>query len=96
MKLWVDDERTPPDGPDWEEWVWVQTSAAAIAVLTNTEEPPEVMSLDYALGRGDTTDTIMYWLKGQPSERWPVTILAHSSSWDARELIEEMVKEFRP
>lgn len=92
MKLWVDDERTPPD----ESWVWMQTSAAAIEVLTTAVEPPEVVSLDYVLGRGDTTDTIMYWLKGQPADRWPVTILAHSSSASARELIEEMVREFRP
>lgn len=93
MKLWVDDERTPPEGGDW---VWAQTSAAAIEVLTTAEEPPEVMSLDYVLGRGDTTDTIMYWLKGQPAERWPGIIWAHSSSLDARRLIEEMVEEFRP
>lgn len=92
MKLWVDDERTPPD----ESWVWAQTCAGAIEVMLTAEEPLEVLSLDYVLGRGDTTDTIMYWLKSRPADRWPVTILAHSSSASARELIEEMVREFRP
>lgn len=98
MKIWVDDERQPPgfDSSEWEEWVWVQTSAEAIAVLSAAEERPLVMSLDYVLGGGDTTDTVMYWLKGQPVEKWPVEILAHSSSAVACRLIEEMVAEFRP
>ncbi|QDH91860.1 hypothetical protein SEA_PHRAPPUCCINO_185 [Mycobacterium phage Phrappuccino] len=92
MKLWVDDERTPPEGDDW---VWVLTVSDAIDVLTNTEVAPEVMSLDYVLKRGETADDILYWLKDQPADRWPTEILAHSSSAAARELIMQLVEDFR-
>ena len=55
----------------------------------------EVMSLDYSLGGGNTTDEILYWLKDHP-DRWPDEVLAHSGSYDGRRLIEELVREFRP
>lgn len=88
MKLWVDDERPAPEG-----WVLAKTSAEAIEILGANEVTE--MSLDYSLGRGDTGDNVLYWLRDY-NGRWPGHISAHSSSYDGRLLIEEMVRAFRP
>jgi hypothetical protein len=89
VDLWVDDERSAPKG-----WCWVQTNTAAIDIL-RTHRVAHV-SLDYVLKRGETTDEIMYWLRGHP-ERWPTgSIVCHSGSADAQALIEKMAKDFSP
>ena len=44
VKLWLDDERDPPD----ESWVWVDNAKSAIAML-NTLDVTEI-SLDHDLG----------------------------------------------
>lgn len=87
--LWVDDERTPPEG-----WLWVETVKDAIGILEMRRI--EHLSLDYTLHRGETTDAIMYWLREHP-ERWPTgSITCHSGSGSAQHLIETMVKDFAP
>lgn len=54
------------------------------------------LALDYVLGRAQTTDQIMYWLKDNP-DRWPTgDITCHSSSGSARTLIDQLVDEFTP
>lgn len=88
VKLWVDDERPAPEG-----WCGVETSAAAIDVLA-THTVTE-MSLDYTLRRGDTTETVLYWLENHP-DRWPQHVHAHSSSSAACRLIEHMIVRLRP
>lgn len=87
--LWVDDEREPP-----EDWGWAKTNVQAIEMLA--EHRVTHLALDYILGRGQTTDDIMYWLRDHP-EHWPLeSITCHSSSSQAQRLIEKMVKDFAP
>lgn len=89
IDLWVDDERSAP-----EDWLLVDTNAAAIDVLR--ELPVRHLSLDYSLGDGETTDAIMYWLRDNP-HCWPSgNIVCHSSSSSAQRLIEFMVTDFAP
>lgn len=89
VNVWVDDERTPPEG-----WMWVETVKDAIGLLELRRI--ENLSLDYTLHKGETTDAIMDWLREHP-ERWPTgSIVCHSSSAAAVELIERMIKDFAP
>lgn len=44
MKVWLDDERTPPD----DSWTWVGSAQSAIFFLENDDV--EVISLDHDLG----------------------------------------------
>ncbi len=90
-KLWVDDEREAP-----LDWMWAKTIDGAIALLERSRV--EHLSLDYSLIKTDgrTTDEIMYWLQDHP-DRWPSeSIVCHSDSSSAQDLIERMIKDFAP
>jgi hypothetical protein len=88
LRLWVDDERPAPKG-----WVWSKTVANTIdtLILGDVEE----MSLDYVLGRGQNGGQVLEWLREHP-DRWPPVIHTHSSSLDACELMQTMVREWAP
>lgn len=89
INIWVDDERTPPEG-----WMWCKTSKDAIGLFEL--RPVEHLSLDYVLGNGDYGHKVMEWLRDHP-DHWPTgSIVCHSSSNDAVRLIEQMVKDFAP
>lgn len=89
VRLWVDDERQPPEG-----WTWVTSSSQAISVL-ESEEVVE-MSLDYCLKGMDTGDEVLFWLS-EHREHWPTgPVHAHSSNPSACALLERMVSDFAP
>lgn len=90
MKLWVDDERPAPDG-----WVWSKTVENTISTLELSPGGVSEMSLDYCLDRGRDAGAILEWLRDHPA-CWPTTVVAHSSSAAGRELIEVLVKEWKP
>jgi hypothetical protein len=87
MNLWVDDERPAPEG-----WMWTKNVPDTIEALSSKDF--DEMSLDYVLGRGQTGMDVMEWLRDH-QDRWPRVIHAHSSSYDGRRLIEELVREWR-
>ena len=93
MRLWVDDERTAPDG-----WVWAKTSDKAIVALSNADESAvnvTDMSLDHDLGGDDTTRRIVLWLceMGVP---WPERVYVHSANPVGREWLEGMIEHYGP
>lgn len=90
MKLWVDGERPAPEG-----WVWSKTVENTIATLELSPGGISEMSLDYCLDRGQDAGAILEWLRDHP-QCWPTTVVAHSSSAAGRELIEVLVKEWKP
>lgn len=56
-KLWLDDERTPPD----ETWTWARSSSEA-KQLVNGKGIPDRMDLDHDLGEEDTGMVFLKWL----------------------------------
>lgn len=64
LHLWIDDVREPPG----DEWDWVTTSEAAIALLKNFQRegmlwyPREAVSFDHDLGGDDTTRPVVIWM----------------------------------
>lgn len=60
MKLWVDDERLPPNG-----WTWAKTYKEAIDFLNMGEV--EVLSLDHDLGLGKTGYDVAKWIEDMAS-----------------------------
>lgn len=73
MKLWLDDEREPPDS---EGWLWVRNVWDAMKMLRSGDV--EVISLDYNLGRMHPTGMeLLIWMI--ENKRWPwVGIYVHS------------------
>lgn len=59
-KLFIDDERFPPDG----EWVIARSSAEAIAII-NAAGMPSFISFDHDLGGDDTARRFIVWLTDQ-------------------------------
>ncbi len=88
MRLWVDDERVPPDG-----WIWAKTSAAALKLLGGVE-PIEAMSLDHDLGGEDTTRPIVLYLAEFGG--WPTQVFVHTANPVGRQWLEGMVARYGP
>ncbi|MDO3277665.1 cyclic-phosphate processing receiver domain-containing protein [Mycobacteroides abscessus] len=88
MKLWVDDERTAPDG-----WVWAKTSADALQVL-NTAVFVEAISLDHDLGGEDTTRPVVLWLSEHGG--WPAHVYVHTANPVGKQWLEGMVQRYGP
>jgi hypothetical protein len=59
MKLWIDDERNPPDS----SWSVVRTSREALIFIVNNLEHIEEISFDHDLGGTDTTMPIAEYLE---------------------------------
>lgn len=62
MRIWLDDERLPPDG-----WTWVRTVDAVVSLIL-AEEPfggVEEISLDHDLGDDDngTGYDVLLWIE---------------------------------
>ncbi|MET8648444.1 cyclic-phosphate processing receiver domain-containing protein [Nocardia aurea] len=92
MKLYVDDERSAPDG-----WTRVMTSAAALELLANAREAGQsvdALSLDHDLGGDDTTRPIVMWMCEH--EWWPTRVSVHSMNPIGRQYLEEMVRRYAP
>lgn len=82
-RLWIDDERVPPQNwtgdpaPDW-----ATTSVHAINLLRNAQEwdqPYDVVSFDHDLGGDDTTVRVIEWMSA--NDAWPTQELhVHSAN----------------
>lgn len=86
-RLWVDDLRPAPAG-----WVWVKTSAEAIAALEGGTW--DELSLDHDLGGDDTTRPVVLWLAEHGG--WPERIMVHSANPVGVEWIKGMVARYAP
>ncbi|MDV6271741.1 cyclic-phosphate processing receiver domain-containing protein [Rhodococcus globerulus] len=71
MNLWVDNIRKPPDG-----WVWAKSSSGAIDALCFGMV--QRLSLDYDLGDGDTTCSVIRWIR--ENSMWPREIRIHCTN----------------
>ncbi len=77
MKLWIDDERPPPD----DTWTWVKTSSEAIGAWERGS--PVMISFDHDLGLvgGDTRALAMSILgMAQAGQREPPRWYVHSAN----------------
>lgn len=74
MFLWLDDERTPPEG-----WEWVKTPRACIAFLARHRDDVEVLSLDHDLGGDSTGREVVHWMIMR--DTWPTRgCIVHSAN----------------
>ncbi len=87
-KLWVDDERPAPD----ETWDVAKRAAEAYNLIDTHDY--SVISLDFTLIGMESGFDIVVWMRN--NNRWPETIIAHSSSGSARSLILESAREYGP
>lgn len=94
MKLWVDDIREPPG----KDWVWVQTSTAAIWYLNiwqqNDLSDGLILSLDHDLGGEDTTRCIVNWLIENDAGPWIDEICVHTANPVGREWLEGTIHRY--
>lgn len=97
MKLFIDDERFPPD----DGWVIARTSSEAISRLQfykmsclNSTIRPEVVSFDHDLGGDDTTRPVVLWII--ENEFFPLRATVHSMNTVGREWIEGMIQRYFP
>jgi len=88
--LFVDDERTPPPGMDWEV---VKTAGDAYSALSGAEYA--VVSLDYVLIGWESGFDVVWWM--HTNNRWPTHELrVHSSSYMGRAQIIEFAQAHAP
>ena len=94
MKIFLDDERTPPPG-----WTLVRWPEEVIALLESG--PVEALSLDHDLGdEGDarTGYTVLLWLEEAVALRGfvpPEEIVVHSANSSAREKMIRAIASIR-
>lgn len=91
MNMWVDDERTPPEG-----WYWAKTSDEAISMLKASyflDAPIKTMSLDHDLGGDDTSRSIVLWCCN--NDYWPLSVVVHSANPVGREWLEGMIMRYK-
>ena len=99
MRLWVDDERTAPDG-----WVWAKTSDEAMNVILRWRDSEfgryredaevEAVSLDHDLGGDDTTRSIVLWMCEH--DWWPERVYVHTANPVGRHWLEGMIERYGP
>jgi hypothetical protein len=89
MKIWLDDERLPPD----VTWTHVKTPEAAIRLLATKQV--EELSLDHDLGLGGPPERtgydVLLWLEREVEARHvkpPAHITIHSANLGARRRME--------
>lgn len=72
IKLWVDDERQPPEG-----WIWAKTFDEAVDAINHNEL--EIISLDHDLGiQSKTGYELAKWLS--QNQKWPSLVNIHSAN----------------
>lgn len=79
-KLWLDDERQPPEG-----WVWVKTAKEAMRAIATGEIL--IVSLDHDLGKPkENGGDVLRWIEEQVfvNNFWPPLIEIHTQNPVAR------------
>ncbi|MFF4026976.1 cyclic-phosphate processing receiver domain-containing protein [Nocardia elegans] len=92
MKLFVDDERSAPEG-----WTLIKTSLETIALmhlLRERGETLEALSLDHDLGGDDTTRPIMLWMCQH--DWWPAALSVHTANPVGRDFLQGMADRYGP
>lgn len=87
LKLWVDDERQPPDG-----FAWVWTAPAAVELLKRGVV--EELSLDHDLGFWGDTRPIVRWMC--ENDVWPRVVRVHTANPVGRTYLEGMIRRYGP
>lgn len=90
MKLWVDDERDPPDNT----WIVCRTSADAMHWLWMQADALEEIALDHDLGGDDDTRVIARWLS--ETELWPPVVRVLTQNPVGRAYLEGMAERYGP
>lgn len=88
MRLWIDDERPPPD----HTWAWATNASTAYAVWEQ-QEPAEI-SFDHDLGSGGDTRTLATAILGmaQAGYRQPPRWYVHSANPVGKEYLEGVLE----
>lgn len=92
MKIWVDDQRTPPE----KDWVWFVDSEAVIyflQFLKRSNMRVDVISLDHDLGGDDTTRPVVLWFC--EADFWPVEVRVHSANPVGVEWLTGMIDRYK-
>lgn len=90
MKLWVDDEREPPDAT----WHTAQSARHALEALMAHEGRIKTVSLDHDLGDGPTGYDLLKTLE-QYQVPLPADMRIHSQSPPGREAMEAVIARMR-
>lgn len=88
MRLWVDDERPPPD----DTWAWARSASDAYSAWEN-HEPTEI-SFDHDLGSGGDTRQLATSILGlaQAGQRQPPRWYVHSANPVGKEYLEGVLE----
>lgn len=92
MKIWLDDERTPPDN----DWKWCKTVPEAIVLMTRDDI--ELISLDHDLGEEGVLATGYDFVKWMAeNNRWPkYSPLIHSANPVGRKNMQSVIDRYAP
>jgi hypothetical protein len=88
-RLWIDDLREPGPG-----WVWVKTSADALAFLREFEGTLDEISFDHDLGGEDTTRPVMMWIAEY--NEWPWSVFVHTANPVGRDWLVGTARTYGP
>jgi len=90
LNLWIDDVREPPT----DDWDWVTTSNAAIALLRELKGVIsfDSVSFDHDLGGDDTTRPVVIWMI-QNDVRFK-NYHVHSANPVGRDWLEGMINRY--
>ena len=93
MRLWVDDERTPPEG-----YLWAKSVNSAKEFIINAEknnEPIELLDLDHDLGRyaceGGDCIKLVEWM-AETGRHYPIKI--HTMNPVGRENMQQLINRY--
>jgi hypothetical protein len=95
MKVFLDDNRFPPD----DSWIWVMTAREAIELLRAGEV--EELDLDNDLGAPESFGNgmeVLTWIENEMKVNGfegPRVITAHSGDQAARRKMEEVIRQIR-
>ena len=92
IKLFVDDERFPPEG-----WELAKTSEEALYwldYLKRHTDPFIAISLDHDLGGDDTTRPVVLWMCEH--DFWPEQVYVHTGNPIGEEFLVGMVRRYAP
>lgn len=95
MKLFIDDERTPPD--DGSEWIIARSSIQAIELCV--DGCPSFISFDHDLGGDDTAMIFVHWMVDMDLDEpgfipADFTFYVHSQNPIGRQNIEQYLNRY--